>query len=288
MSSQGCTPDHLKGTMGFDLRRHVSESPRIVAHRGASALAPENTMAAFERAWRDGADIIELDVRLSADRHVVVIHDAGLERTTNGVGLVSDWAASELRRLDAGSWFGAQYAGEHIPTLREVLDWARGKLAVMLELKFAPWGSFDPLLVPEVVTAIDETEMVEQVVVISFQPRALVQLKVLAPAVPAGPIPPRDGLLILAVGLVRRFTSLGKTRGFRQLLTRPLRYTHGWGCDIVSPNIDVATTRLVETAHAAGYPVSCGGLRWDYPHAIQLGVDTISANDPARIRELYL
>ena len=274
--------------MAFDLRRRTGEPPLLVAHRGASAIAPENTMAAFERAWRDGADIVELDVRFSADRQVVVIHDAGLERTTNGVGLVSDWAAAELRHLDAGSWFGAQYVGEHIPTLAEVLDWARGKLAVMLELKFAPWGSFDPLLVPEVVAAIAEAEMVDQVVAISFQPRALVQLKVLAPALPAGPIPPRDGMLIFGVRLVRRFPFLANTRGFQQLLTRPLRYIRGWGCDIVSPNIDVATAPLVDAAHAAGYPVSCGGLRWDYPHAIRLGVDTISADDPARIRALYL
>ncbi len=277
---------YQQGAVGFDLRRRPGEPPKLVAHRGASAIAPENTMASFERAWHDQADIVELDVRLSADGQAIIMHDARLERTTNGTGLVSERSVAELKQLDAGSWLGAEYAGEHIPTLREVLHWARGKVAMMLELKYELYGSFDPLLVPDVLAAIAEAEMMGQVVAISYQPRALVQLKVLMPALPAGPIFPRDGLLRFAVWLQRRLPILAGF--FRHLLTRPLRYTRNWACDVVTPNIDVATAQLVEAAHAAGYPVSCGGLRWDYPRAIRLGVDTLATDDPATVRALYL
>lgn len=274
--------------MGFDLRRRPGEPPKLVAHRGASAVAPENTMAAFDRAWRDRADIVEMDVRLSADREVVVIHDRDLDRTTDGTGPVADWPVSELKRLNAGAWFGAAYDGEHIPTLREVLHWARGKVALMLELKFDPYGSFAPQLVPAVAALIAEASMADQVLAISYQPRALVQLKILIPSVPAGPIYPADGVLGLTVSIVRHFPWLAQVSGVRRLLTRPLRYTRDWGCDVVSPNIAVVTPTLVGATHAAGYPLSCGGLRWDYPYAIGIGVDTVAANDPACVRRCYL
>jgi len=274
--------------VGFDLRRRPGELPKLVAHRGASAVAPENTMAAFERAWLDRADIVEMDVRLSADHEVVVMHDGELGRTTDGTGLVSDWPVAELKRLDAGAWFGAAYAGEPIPTLREVLHWARGKVAVMLELKFDPFGSFDPQLVPAVASLIEEARMADQVVAISYQPRALVQLKILLPSVPAGPIYPADGVLRLTVGIARRFPKLAEAAGFRRVLTRPLRFTSDWGCDVVSPNVDAVTPALVAATHAAGYPLSCGGLRWNYTHAIGIGVDTVAANHPACVRRCYL
>ena len=251
-------------------------------------MAPENTLASFERAWRDGADVIEFDLRLSADEEVVVMHDATLERTTNGTGYVSETVLDDLKKLDAGSWFAPAYAGEPIPTLREVLTWAKGRIGLLLELKFESYGAFDPTLVPKVMSVIDETHVVDQVAAISYQPRALAQLKAMAPHIPAGPMPLRDRLLEVGVWLQRRVPRLGDTRPFRRLLTRPLRFTRQWGCDIVAPNIRVVSPVLVDAAHGAGLPVSCGGLNWDYPGAIRMGVDTISANDPALIRSRYL
>jgi glycerophosphoryl diester phosphodiesterase len=91
----------------------------VIAHRGASGHAPENTMAAFKKAVALGATFIETDLQLSRDAHFVAIHDATLDRTTNGSGAVHDMTLAELRRLDAGSWFGSEYAGERIPTLGE-------------------------------------------------------------------------------------------------------------------------------------------------------------------------
>ncbi len=190
--------------------------------------------------------------------------------------------------MDAGSWFAPAYSGERIPALREVLAWAKGRIGLLLELKFHPYGAFDPMLVPSVLATIDETRVVDQVATISYQPRALVQLKSMAPHIPAGPLPPRDRLLEVGVWLLRRMPGLGRTQPFRKLLTRPLRFTRSWGCDIVAPNISVVTSVLVDAVHRAGLPISCGGLDWDYPGAIRMGVDTISANDPALIRSRYL
>jgi glycerophosphoryl diester phosphodiesterase len=109
----------------------------IWAHRGASARAPENTMAAFRAAEEDGAHGIELDLHLSRDGVPVVIHDEEVQRTTDGHGPVARLTLSQLRRLDAGRWFAPAFAGERIPTLREVLDWAGARLRLNLEIKSA-------------------------------------------------------------------------------------------------------------------------------------------------------
>jgi glycerophosphoryl diester phosphodiesterase len=107
----------------------------IWAHRGASANAPENTLAAFRAAEKAGADGIELDIHLSRDGVPVVIHDDTLDRTTNGRGPVADKRWSEIRRLDAGKWFSANFAGEHPPSLEEVLTLVSDRLRLNLEIK---------------------------------------------------------------------------------------------------------------------------------------------------------
>ncbi len=108
----------------------------IFAHRGASFHCPENTMAAFLKAKQLGADGIELDVQLSKDDVPVVIHDYTLHRTTNGYGNVNAKTVIELKQLDAGSWFSSEFHAETIPTLNEVLRWAkRTNLLINIELK---------------------------------------------------------------------------------------------------------------------------------------------------------
>jgi glycerophosphoryl diester phosphodiesterase len=114
----------------------VIDLPRIIAHRGAKANAPENTIAAFRRAHEEGARWVEFDVKLSADGHPVVIHDHTLERTTNGRGEVRAKTLAELQALDAGSWFGKSFAGERVPSLAETLDFlAAHRMGFNLEIK---------------------------------------------------------------------------------------------------------------------------------------------------------
>lgn len=106
-----------------------------IAHRGASGYAPENTMAAFDKALQMKADYFELDVQMSKDGKLVLIHDVTVDRTTDGTGRVGDLTFKELRRLDAGSWFDPAFAGERIPTLEEALDRYRGKIGILIEIK---------------------------------------------------------------------------------------------------------------------------------------------------------
>jgi glycerophosphoryl diester phosphodiesterase len=106
-----------------------------IAHRGASSIAPENTLIAFRKAIELSADMIELDVRQSADGHLVVIHDDKVDRTTDGSGVVGEMSLTELKELDAGSWFNAEFSEERIPTLEEVIDLVRGKVGMVLEAK---------------------------------------------------------------------------------------------------------------------------------------------------------
>jgi glycerophosphoryl diester phosphodiesterase len=110
--------------------------PRVIAHRGHSSGAPEQTLAAFRQAIDLGAEMIEADVRRSRDRRLVLCHDARVDRTTNGTGRVSELTFAELRRFDAGSWFDDGYAGELVPSLDELYDLAvDAGVALCLEVK---------------------------------------------------------------------------------------------------------------------------------------------------------
>lgn len=109
--------------------------PEVIAHRGASAYAPENTLAAFDLARSQGADWFELDCTLSKDGEVIVIHDDTVDRTTDGEGAVRDLTLKELKRFDAGSWKEPKFAGERLPTLAEALDLAKGRIGVYIEIK---------------------------------------------------------------------------------------------------------------------------------------------------------
>ena len=145
--------------------------PWVVAHRGYSARYPENTASAFEAAIGAGADMIELDVCLTKDRIPVVIHDQTLERTTDGHGLVSEFTLSELKKLDAGSWFSPEFKGESIPTLEEILLQIRGKISVNIEIKPENYESIDPAdaIEKQIYIMVEQFGMNESVLISSFE-----------------------------------------------------------------------------------------------------------------------
>lgn len=155
----------------------------VVAHRGASGHAPENTLAAYRRAVELSAKFIETDLQLSRDSRFVAIHDDTLERTTNGRGPVHKLTLAELRELDAGSWFGPQFAGERIPTLDEILRFSREfDVVFYLEIKFArAWGVEHTL-----VGALREAQQAARAVVLSFDPSTLAALRRLDPTLMTG------------------------------------------------------------------------------------------------------
>jgi glycerophosphoryl diester phosphodiesterase len=147
----------------------------VIAHRGASGTAPENTVAAFGRAERLGAHMIELDVQLTADGAVIVLHDDTVDRTTDGRGLASGYTLAALRALDAGSWFAPEFAGERVPTLAEVL--AAVSLPVNVELKRGGGVGLEERALETVRTA----GALERVVFSSFDHDALQRLRRLTP-----------------------------------------------------------------------------------------------------------
>jgi glycerophosphoryl diester phosphodiesterase len=158
-------------------------APLVIAHRGASHGAPENTLAAFRLAADSGADAIELDARLSCDGAVVVVHDSTLERTTNGTGPVSERNLTELKSLDAGAEFGAAFAGEPIPLLDEVFEAVGQRVLINVELKDYE-DMWDLRLAKAVVGLVRHHGLERRVLVSSFAPFGLRTVRRLAPEVP--------------------------------------------------------------------------------------------------------
>lgn len=155
----------------------------VSGHRGACSMAPENTMAAFREAYYHGADMISIDVHRTADNKLVVIHDATVDRTTNGHGAVKDLTLAQLRALDAGSRFSPLYKGEKIHTLDEVLDWAHGKMSVDIELK---QPSTYPGIEQQVADSLRVHHMEGQAMVDSFDHNSATRFKQLAPEITTG------------------------------------------------------------------------------------------------------
>lgn len=160
------------------------DRPRVIAHRGASGLTPENTLAAFRRAIELSADMIELDVALSRDDEVVVMHDATLERTTSGSGLVRDKTLRELQQLDAGRSVGPGHADHRIPTLAEVLDLARDRTLLNIEIKAeAVTDQCRGGITDLVIGLVLDHGLDDLAILSSFDPRALDHARTLAPRI---------------------------------------------------------------------------------------------------------
>lgn len=149
----------------------------VIAHRGFSGRFPENTLRSFREALKLPVDAIELDVRRTKDGVLVVIHDETIDRTTNGKGRVCDLTWDEIRRLDAGSWKGSDFAGERIPKLDEALRLINGQVVVFLEIK-------EPDTAPQVVDVLRQLDAFSWVKIGSFHPQAISSVRGLAPEIP--------------------------------------------------------------------------------------------------------
>jgi glycerophosphoryl diester phosphodiesterase len=158
--------------------------PIIFAHRGASAHAPENTIAAFSLAIEQRADAIELDAKLSADGHAIVIHDKTVERTTGAQGRVQDLSLAKLRSLDAGSFFSPKFRGEKIPLLEEVFEHFGRRTFINVEL--SNHHTPDDNLVETVCMLVKKFNLQRHIMFSSFHPRSLAKARGLLPEVPRG------------------------------------------------------------------------------------------------------
>ncbi len=155
----------------------------VTAHRGASGLAPENTMAAMVKAMEIGADYAELDVQEIADGSLILFHDNTLDRTSNVTGNIWETTLANLRGVDAGSWFDEQFSGEPIPTFEAVIDTVRGKMKLNIELKM---NGYEKRLTEQVVRLVEDKNFISECMITSFDREAVRKVKQLNPAIETG------------------------------------------------------------------------------------------------------
>jgi glycerophosphoryl diester phosphodiesterase len=247
-------------------------SPLILGHRGASALAPENTLAAFSRAISDGADGIEFDVRLARDGVAIVIHDASLKRTGLIDRLVSELTAGELCAVDVGSWFAERaqnpkqsFSGEKLPTLAQVFELFSAHDGVLyVEMKCDP--AEGTALAAEVVRLTRKTEMVDRVVVESFDHSAIAAVKKIDSGIRTAAL--FEPKLTRPISTIRR----------RKIVDAALAVS----ADEVALHHTLAAQRVVEKARQAGLEVVVWTV--DDPiwikRARALGIKALISNDP--------
>jgi len=169
--------------------------PVVIAHRGASAVAPENTLAAFNLAVALNADAVELDVKLSKDSVPVVMHDATVDRTTDGKGRVADLTLADLKSLDTGAWKDAKYAGERAPTLAEVFEAVADKIWINVEL--TNYTTRDDGLVAVVVALIQRMKLQKKVLLSSFDPFNIRKVRRLDASLPVAQLTSHDQPIFL-------------------------------------------------------------------------------------------
>lgn len=238
--------------------------PAIIAHRGASAHSPENTLAAFDLAIQQGADAIELDVKLSADKQLVVIHDPTVDRTTDGTGQVRNLSLAEIKELDAGSHFSSHFRGEKIPTLKEVLEEFGRRIFINIEItNYASPADDLPLRVVELV---DKTNLKEKVLFSSFNPLALIKTNKYLPETPNG--------LLVGKGLLGLF----RFSWIKKLI--PHQALH--------PEMSITTTELIRKVHQDGKRVHVFTInkKQDIKTMLSMGVDGIFTDDPLLARKM--
>jgi glycerophosphoryl diester phosphodiesterase len=251
------------------------------AHRGASAYAPENTLPAFELALSQGAVILEIDVRLTWDEEAVVIHDARVDRTTDGTGEVQRMTLAEIQSLDAGSWLGEGWRGARIPTLRQVLEQFAGRVLIDIDLKggtevrrltagpvperiVVEDAAVSTLLARKTVEVAARIGALDRVVLSGFGPQALAWIRRTAP----------EALTQWAVASmdIAEDVARAAVEGF----------------DVVSPQMYAATPANVAAAHQRGLAVFIYAPD-DVDamvHLLDLGVEAVHVDRPDRLTAL--
>ena len=226
-----------------------------IAHRGASSYAPENTLAAFDLALEMGVHHLELDVHLSSDGHVVVIHDDTVDRTTNGSGPVTGHTLAALQELDAGSWFGAAFAGARIPTLDEVLARYKGRAHVHTEIK-----GHTTDLSHRTADLVRHHRMVDQVTMTSFQRVRLEEIRAYAPELPTG---------WLAGEVSEAMIAQAREMGVSQ----------------ICPSARTVTPELVRRLHTGGFVVRAWSVTTDalMRQVVEAGADGMTVNFPDKL-----
>ena len=235
-------------------------SPWIIAHRGYQKNYPENTLVAFQAAMDVGAQMIELDVTLSSDRKPIVIHDATLERTTNGHGMVNQHTLNELKELDAGSWFHPRFANQRLPELSEVLDLANGRTIVNIEIKTHAYEPHHPAdaVEKQVVDLVNQKGARNEVLISSFN-----------------------------INILERLSAMGDSPALALISNKPadddtLKICKQLKAFSWHPDRLVLTPRHVQTMQDAGmrvFPYNVG-TPGEYRQVMAMNVDGVITGDP--------
>ena len=228
-----------------------------IAHRGFSSQYPENTILAFQKALDINVPHMEFDLQVTADNHIVIMHDRTVDRTTNGSGKVSDLTLAQIKQLDAGSHLDPKFAGEKVPTFDELLTFLGGKSRMAVELKFE--GNDH---IPAVLDAISSHNLIDQVSISSFDLPKLPEIKRLNPA----------------------FSTTA-------LLSPKTHPSHKWldlaldlSVDVFGPQHESVTQEMIDRAHKHDMLVRCWGLGKDQGPALEriidLGADGLTTDCP--------
>ena len=242
---------------GNFISKSVAVQTRITAHRGSSSGAPENTMAALEKAVEEMADRAEIDVQETADGVIVLCHDTSLKRVAGVNKKVSDLTLEQIKKLDVGSWFSSEYQGEQIPTLEEIMEYAKGKIDLNIEIKNLGNSSGLP---EKVIELVEKHEMQEQCVITSTNRFYLKRVKAVNPEI-------RTGYIISA--------AYGNF------------YSDDF-IDLISIRSSFVTERMIESAHEAGKAVHAWTVngKVEMERLKQLGVDDMITDRPVLAREI--
>ena len=232
----------------------------VIGHRGAEALAPENTWAGLRLGYDAGADLLEVDVQLTCDGEAIVFHDFTLQPKLGDPRWVRDLAWDEVRGVDVGRWFGPAFSGERIPRFAEVLDWARGRVALWVDLKHGFEHAAGGRLEATVLDLLEGAGMTDQVLISSWDQVALARIRTCKPEIP------------LAVNLPQRVPD-------------PAGQVAPTGARWVTLAWSQTDRSTVERLQQAGIVVNLANLfTGEYGEAQRLGVDAVTTGDPAAAR----
>ena len=256
---------HLGGKM-----RHTGGRPKVIAHRGVSGHAPEITLEAYRQAAALGCDGVETDVQMLGDGTLIAFHDPDVKRTTDGIGMLSEYTLESIRKLDAGSWFNrtfpekarAEYVGLQVPTLQEILELLKASpLELLLEIKSPEL--YQPDFEERIIACVEMNQFINRTMFMSFSMPSIRKIKLLRPTA-------RTALLVC------------------QMEPDPIEAALNAGADELGILHKLATPELVESARKYGMAFSV----WtpdepaDFQHMIDLGVDCITSNYPDRLLQL--
>ncbi|MCY3544198.1 MAG: glycerophosphodiester phosphodiesterase family protein [Chloroflexi bacterium] len=235
-----------------------------VAHRGASSYAPENTFAAYDKALAMGVHHIELDVHLTRDDHIVVIHDDTVDRTTDAQGRVADFTLAELRAMDAGGWFSAEYAGERIRSLGKTLEHYKGRLYFHIEIK---QREIVGGLARRTIDMVRGYGLTDSVTITSFRKEWLEEAAAYDSVLPKGWLVPMGPAATWDDSIIEQSRELGLTQ--------------------ICPRADITTPDLVDRIRAEGFVVRCQGLYNEdlMRHVVDVGADGATVNFPDKMAE---